>query len=361
MAEPAVYCALSDHGFGHATRAASIMAHVRRLDPAVRVVFVGSAPRWLLEQYMSGVFELRPCALDVGVAQSDSLTIDFEETDRRLSALRERREEIVAGEAEYAARAGVGLVVGDIPPLAASVAQAAEVPCWMVGNFGWDFIYGEWGGRFVEHAAWIADCYRKCDRLFRPPFHEPMTAFDAVTEVGLTGGDPRFAPDELRAELGIRRTRERTVLLTFGGLGLSRMPYEAVAAHEDWLFLTHDAAAPELANLVRVPSRRLRPVDLMPLCSRVIGKPGYSTYSEATRLGVPIVAVPRTGFPEAEILLEGIRDHAYHQLLVSGEEFFEGSWDFLDEEPSPPCDPSPIALDGSEAVARQIVEYLEGT
>jgi len=54
------------------------------------------------------------------------------------------------------------------------------------------------GGEFIEIADWIKDCFSQCDRLFRLPFHEPMSAF-VITDVGLTGGSPRYQADALRA------------------------------------------------------------------------------------------------------------------------------------------------------------------
>jgi len=49
----------------------------------------------------------------------------------------------------------VGLILADIPPLAAVIAKSAGIPCWMSSNFGWDFIYRAWGGEFIEFADWI--------------------------------------------------------------------------------------------------------------------------------------------------------------------------------------------------------------
>ncbi len=66
----------------------------------------------------------------------------------------------------------------------------------MASNFGWDLIYRPWGGEFVEIADWIVDCFSQCDQLFRLPLHEPMSAFPVVTDVGFTGGSPRYTLEE---------------------------------------------------------------------------------------------------------------------------------------------------------------------
>jgi hypothetical protein len=186
-----------------------------------------------------------------------------------------------------------------------------------------------------------------------------MSAFGTVKDVGLTGGTPRFAPLELRSELHIRHPVERTALLAFGGLGLDTMPYDRIAARTDWCFLAFDEGAPDLPNVVQIPKRSTRPLDVMPICGRVIGKPGYSTFSEAARLGVPIVTFPRPGFAEAQVLVDGVADHCYHQILDRGD-FFTEPWHFLDGEPDPPNRGATLGRDGSETVAQEIVSFLAG-
>jgi hypothetical protein len=49
-----------------------------------------------------------------------------------------------------------------------------------------------------------------------------MSAFPNITDVGLPGGSPRYNLDELREKLSLTAPPEKIVLLTFGGLGLSK-------------------------------------------------------------------------------------------------------------------------------------------
>lgn len=346
-------------------------------------MMVTTAPRWLLESYIDGDFIQRQRAFDVGVIQSDSLTMDKEATLAKLKEIRAKENSIIASEVNFIRQNKVDLVLADIPPLAARIAKYAGIPCWMLSNFGWDFIYEPWGGEFVEIADWIAGCFGECDRLFRLPLHEPMSAFPNIIDVGLTGGTPRYDEAELKEYFGITTPPEKTVLLTFGGLGLDKLPYQNLERFPDWQFITFDANAPELPNLINIknlptkitgnsppedPSvksvtksaaNRIRPVDLMPICRQVISKPGYSTFAEALRLETPIVSVSREGFAEAAILLQGIEDYSQHQIITPGE-FFEGDWEFLRQPLAPPRKSEKLDKKGSEAIARYVVEFLGG-
>lgn len=357
MPYPILYAAITNHGFGHATRTASILAEVKRLAPEVLVILATTAPRWLLESYLHDDFILRTVSFDVGVVQQDSLTMDKAATLEQWRRIRQRAARTIAAETDFLRQNRVGLVLADIPPLASAIAHAAEVPCWMVSNFGWDFIYRPWGEEFTELADWIGEQFSQCDRLFRLPFHESMAAFPHITDVGLTGGTPRYTTAELRDRFAITTPRERTIMLTFGGLGLSQLPYEGLTQFPDWQFITFDRNAPALPNLLMVGDRQYRPVDVMPLCDRIVSKPGYGTFAEACRLECPIVSITREDFAEAALLIHGIRQYAHHQIL-SPKELMSGDWSFLHHALEPPQQPTPLPKDGNQTIAHALVEYL---
>ncbi|MEA5550190.1 glycosyl transferase [Anabaena cylindrica UHCC 0172] len=358
MKRPILYIAITNHGFGHSTRTASIAATIQKLCPEVLLIFVTTAPRWLLESYIKGDFILRQRAFDLGVVQTDSLTMDKPATLAKLQEIKKKQNSLIASEVNFIRQNRVNLILADIPFLAAGFAKAANIPCWMTSNFSWDFIYRNWGGEFIEIADWISDWYTKSDRLFRLPFHEPMSAFPNIIDIGLTGGSPHFSTDEIRRTWGITAPPEKTILLTFGGLGLQAIPYHNVSQFLDWQFITFDAAAPDLPNLIKVQNRQYRPVDFMPICGRVVSKPGYSTFAEATRLEIPIVTIPRDDFAEAALLLAGIKNYNHHQILTPTE-FFQGNWDFLHDSPQPPNQSQPIAKDGNETIANAVINYFQ--
>jgi hypothetical protein len=368
MSRPSLYIAITNHGFGHAVRAASVAAAIQQLNPEILLILVTTAPRWLLESYIPGDFIHRPRAFDVGVIQSDSITMDQNATLEKLRHIRAQQNSIIASEVNFIRQNRIGLMLADIPPLATLIAKAAGIPCWMMSNFGWDFIYRAWGGEFIEIADWIGDCFSQCDRLFRLPLHEPMSAFPVIEEMGLTGGTPHYSPEELRRRFNITAPPEKTVLLTFGGLGLQQIPYDNIRQFPDWQFISFDIQTPDFPNLIKIknssspplspsPLPPLRPVDFMPICGRVISKPGYSTFSEALRLDIPIVSLTREGFAESPLLIEGIQNHGYHQIITPFD-FFQSNWEFLHQPLQTPRKSQPLDKGGTEAIARTILNYF---
>lgn len=358
MSRPVLYIAITNHGFGHAVRASSVAAAIQQLCPEILLVLVTTTPRWLLDTYIPGDFIHRPRALDIGIIQSDSLTMDKAATLEKLRQIRAAANSIVAGEVNFIRTNRVGLILADIPPLAAMLAKTAGIPCWMLSNFGWDFIYRDWGGEFAEIADWISECYGMCDRLFRLPFHEPMSAFPNITDMGLTGGTPRYSSQELRDKFNLSAPPEKTALLTFGGLSLQGIPYHTLSQFPDWQFITFDEQAPDLPNLQKVSGKQYRPVEFMPLCGRVVSKPGFSTFAETIRIGSAIATITRDDFAETPLLLEGIQNYAYHQILTPTD-FFQGNWEFLSHSPTPPKQSQSVAKDGTEAIAKAVINYYQ--
>lgn len=76
-------------------------------------------------------------------------------------------------------------------------------------------------------------------------------------------------------------------MVAFGGLGLSLDP-ALFGRWPDHHFLVSDpGVAAAAANTTLIPAD-LRPLELLPLCGRVITKPGYSTFCEALSQGTGI-------------------------------------------------------------------------
>jgi hypothetical protein len=121
------------------------------------------------------------------------------------------------------------------------------------------------------------------------------------------------------------------------------------------VLLGPDAALAQEPNGRCFPSG-VRPLDLMPLCSRLITKPGYSSFCEALSQGVGIHLVRRSGFAEAPVLEAVLRRHGHHRLLEP-EAFERGGWE-LDQPLLAPSE-GPLPNDGATTAALALVELAE--
>lgn len=355
---PVLYCPITNHGFGHCTRIASVLAVIQKLRPDYQLIVATTAPQWLLQEYLQRPFIYRPCTLDVGVVQSDSLTMDKSATLDKWQTLWQNSPQVIAQEIEFLNQKKVDLVLADIPHLAVSIAHGAGVPCWMMSNFGWDFIYRSWGDSFTAISDWLASCYEKCDRLFRLPFCEPMSRFPQIIDTGLTGVETNFSASQIQEKLELI-PHKINVLLTFGGLSLQAIPYNNVTNFSSYQFITFDQNAPNLPNL-RVVDRqwKIRPIDVMQVCDRVVTKPGYGTLAEVYRSHKSLICLTREDFAEADLLLRGAENHFAH-LIISPQEFYRGDWSFLEMDILSPKLQESLAIDGEYTIAHNVIDFLE--
>jgi hypothetical protein len=95
----------------------------------------------------------------------------------------------------------------------------------------------------------------------------------------------------------------------------------------------------------------------MPLCGRVFSKPGFSTFAEAMRLEIPVVSLTRDDFSEAQVLLTGLKDYSYHQI-VTPQDFFESNWKFLEMPLTPPQKAEKLDKNGADAIAKEILKFF---
>lgn len=345
-----LYVCISGHGFGHGSRVASVLSALHRQEPSWRIVLSTPLPaKFLALAFAEIPFEQRPLRWDVGVMQADALGADPDATLAALEAVEQHMPEQIEQELAWLQKQRDSvLVLADVPPAAARLASALEAPLVWMGNFGWDAIYRPMSGAFTAWADRSLEHYRQGTAVIRCPFAMEMDWGLPSEDIGLTAGRPRLDPGRLRDRLGLTSALERTVLMGFGGLGL-QLDSKLFERWPEHHFLVSDPGLHcEAVNVTVIPED-LRPLELMPLCSRVITKPGYSTFCEAMAMGLGVHLVHRDGFAEAQVLEEALQRHAPHRLLSRGQ-LEQGDWQL--DLPLMPASGAGLSPDGAEQAAR---------
>ena len=325
-----IYLCLSSHGFGHAARQATVLSALHQLQPSWRLVVSSLVSADFLKLVFGAVpVEHRSVGWDVGMIQADALGVDHEKTLSCLKALDSSLPQRVDKEAAWIAKQKTPvLVVGDIPPSAAVLAERLGAPLVWMGNFGWDDIYEPLGALFSEFALAARAHYQTGELLLRCPFSLAMEWGLKEQELGVTVSALRELPSQLLHHL--EQIHHPLVLVGFGGLGVAIDPalFRLWPNHH---FLMPAPVAPNLRvrfqseiNVTLLPES-VRPFDVMPYCDRHLGKPGYSTFCEALSQELGMHVVERDGFAEAPVLMDGLRRYGNHRIL-SREAFAQGQW-----------------------------------
>ena len=279
----AVLC--SAHGFGHLTRQLAICEQLVQLGARPEVFT--AAPGEVVHDYLPDL-PVIPWTIDVGIAQSDSVTEDLPRT-RQLLAQRCSEQAI---QALVEALADFDLAVVDTAPPALEACRRRGLPCVAVGNFDWAWTYAhypqlqDWSRRF---ARWQAP--HRAIRLQPGP---PLSHFSQVREVGLVA---RTRP--------AHRLPAGSVLVSFGGFGLNDLG--------DLL-----PQLPGVTWVLSPPMQRLERPDVLWVegvsypalvagADLVLTKPGYGILAEASAAGTPLAWIPRGAFPEAQFLVRALK------------------------------------------------------
>ncbi len=320
---------VSPHGFGHAARAAAIMAAIRDCDPDMHFDIVTQVPAWFFADSIPGGFDYHDVCTDLGLVQHSALSADLDASLRHLDAF------LPFDAAQIASLAirltACQLVICDIAPMGIAVAQHLGVPSILVENFTWDWIYRPYVDAypgFSRHIDYLASLFAAADyHVQTEPVCEPQPCHLTTRPISRR---PTTPPTDIRERLQIAAPADTPmVLLTMGGIPES---YPFVQQLNDrfpdlaFIIPSGGNERQRLGNVQMLPPRSafFHP-DLVQACDVVVGKAGYSTVAEVYAAGVPFGYILRDAFREACILAAFIREQM-HGMAVSESAFQSGEW-----------------------------------
>lgn len=357
---------ISAHGFGHAVRVGAVLRAFHARLPDVPILVRAAVDPAFLAAELDVPCRIAPARLDVGVVQADSLSPDPAATLSAARALCEHAASLIADELAALSPERPAVVLADIPALAFDVAAALGVPGIAMANFTWDWIYAAYAGDWPAFAPVIAALrasYAQATLLLRLPWHGEMPAFARVRDVPLVARRPRLDPDAVRRRLGLP-PRDRIVLLSFGGFGLS-LPEVPRRAGVTFVATESARAQDAPAGCRTLTNRELRTAgvryeDLVAASDAVLTKPGYGIVADCCAAGTPIVYTDRGPFAEYPILVEAIRAHLPHAFLPSAD-LVAGRWGAaLDSVLDVPRRSPSVDLSGAEQVADVLAAHCSG-
>jgi hypothetical protein len=359
---PVAWCAISSHGLGHAAQAVPVLNELGRAVPNLRVMLRTQVPAWFFQDRLAVDWTLSPAQQDIGCVQRGPLQIDVATTWEAHARFHADWSRTLDGEVRAITTARPDIVLSDISYLAIQAGKRTGVPTVGFGNLSWDQILeplatpGDVAQQ--EILAHIRQAYAHVDLMIRVAPGLSLPAFPKIADVGPIG-DPRTPePDALRRAVGATPD-ERVVLIAFGGIALTSLPFERLEQMTGYRFI--------VAGFVPQSSARCHAADSTPLSFRtllasadlIVTKPGYSTVIEAVALGKPIVYVRRYNFADEQALVDYLHRHGRGAEL-SAADFAEGRWrTALATAESAPTSahPAPPATGAAEA-AHLLARYL---
>jgi L-arabinokinase len=342
---------ISGHGFGHASRSIEVIRALIERRPQLRVLVKTTAPKWLFDLANVPGISYEAFETDVGMTQTDSLSMDIADTARRAADFYRDVDALADDEAAFLRSVNAALVVGDIPPLAHAAAARAGVPSIAIGNFTWDWIY-EGYATFLRDAPGviqaIRDGYRHADRALRLPMHGGFATIADVVDI------PMIARRSIRSRAETRRLMHVTgdrpfVLASFGGYGLD-IPFDEIARREHLTVLSPGAALPPPLSYQ----------DLVAAADVVLTKPGYGIVSECVANDAPLLYTSRGPFVEYDVFVAEM-PRVLRCRFMPQDDLRSGRWrPHIEALLAQAAPPERAAVNGAAIAAATILDLVNG-
>ena len=353
---PLIWAAISSHGFGHAAQVVPVLNALGRLLPGLHVILRTTVPASFFRDQLLIPWELMAAQQDIGCIQDGPLTIDVEATwlehERFHATWNDRLQQEVT--AMKAARPD--LVLADTPYLALAAGKAAAIPTVALASFTWDLVLSEYvAPPAIDSSALlhsIRQSYAQADVALRLVPAPKIDVFQRIHTIGPIAEPASPARDQLARVLTLT-PRERTVLVGFGGIPMTSLPFVDLEQLTGYRFLFD---GPILSGSTKFLSTHSLPFSFKTLMASVdviMTKPGYGTILEAVELQQPLLYVRRYNFADEPPLVDYL--HRYGRgVELSIDDFMRGRWKPALQQAlaSPvPSLPAPSPTGGAEAAA----------
>jgi len=323
-----IACFISPHGFGHAARAAGIMASIHEIDSSIRFEVFTTVPSWFFQSSLSGPFTYHSLLTDIGLMQKTPLREDLNKTLQCLNDFLPFDHSQISTLGQMINRLRCELIICDIAPMGISVAKEAHIPSVLVENFTWDWIYQEYTSHDIqinEHVVYLRRLFDAADHHVQT---EPVCCYRVADLTTLpVSRKVRTPAREIRKELRLPWD-SKVVMITMGGIPQHYTFLEKLANQRDVYFVVPGGShAMEIRdNLVLLPhhSDFFHP-DLINACDAVVGKLGYGTLAEVYHAGIPFGYISRPSFRESAILAAYVEKEMIG-VAIEETEFQAGGW-----------------------------------
>jgi hypothetical protein len=334
-----------------------VIRALNEIRPDRQVYVRTTAPRWLFPEavnYSRG-------SIDVGIVQQDSLAMDIEATLEQCRSLLNDAPGVIAQELAFIRRHAIGLVAGDIPALAFEIAARAGIPSAAITNFAWTEIYREYARELPQFGpiiAQMAQFYGRATILLALPYSLAADVFPRKEAIPWIARQSQIDKQTARKEFGLP-AGAIIVLLSFGGLGLQRLPWEKLKLMRDFLFVVSADEHEIDGNIFAIPEAQHHYQDLVRAVDVVVTKPGYGIVADVISHRAPVLYTDRGGFPEYPHLVQALHDCATAEFIPQSELLAGNIAPYLTRllkrEPHWPV----VALNGAQVAAEKLLALME--
>ena len=310
MTSPHILLAVSAHGYGHLSQVAPVVNALRERLPGARLTVQGAFSRLLVAGRIDADFELITEAADVGFAMHGPTEIDWPATRSWFQDFHRQWDSRLEAEMALLRQHRVDLVIADIPYLPLAAAQRLGIPAVAYSSLNWvDSLLenSEVADSLQQEIARMRSVYTQADLFIQPQPSIPMAWLktlhgDNRAPVAPVCAMPRNRRRELNHRLGLDPSK-KLVLVSLGGIPMSRgLTHWPRLEQAQWLVDARDLKRTE--GVFTTEGLDWPFPDLIGSADLLLTKPGYGTFTEAARCGIPVLNIAREDWAESRYLIQ---------------------------------------------------------
>jgi len=336
-----------------------------RLLPGLHAILRTTVPASFFQNRLMIPWELSPIQQDIGCIQDGPLTIDVEATWREHERFHSTWNDRLHQEVTAMKAAQPDVVLADTPYLALAAGKAAAIPTVALASFTWDLILSDFvAPPSIDKAGLlhsIRQSYAQADIALRITPAPKMDVFQLINDISPIAEPAAPTRRQLATVLALS-PGERTVLVGFGGIPITSLPFANLEQLTGYRFLFDGPILPDSTRFVSTHSLPFSFKSLMASVDIIMTKPGYGTIIEAVELQQPLLYVRRYNFADEPPLVDYL-DRYGRGVELSAADFVRGRWEpglqqvWASPAPSWPA-PSPTGgAEGAALIAQQLSKF----
>jgi len=357
---PLIWCAISGHGYGHASQVVPVLNELGRRHPTLTVLLRTTVPAHFFANRLRVPWELSVQEQDVGCVQQGPLTIDVPATWQAYFNFHDTWDRRVFEECEALKKFTPDLVLSNISYLALEAGSRVGISAIALASLSWDHVLHEFvdprnpeHGHIVRH---IQEVYSGAELVIRLAPSLALDSFERHCDVGPIGYSPSGTRSSSR-NIG-KGSEGPLVLVALGGVPLDSLPFESIDQLSPYQFLLDLSLPTRFSRLSSTHDVNLSFTELVGASDIILSKPGYGTVIESVAAGKPFIYVRRNNFADEGVLVDYA--HRYGQAYeLSMDNFYSGTWrDALEGVQALPGPSEPPPESGVSAAADIVDSYL---
>ncbi|MCB5191196.1 hypothetical protein LG198_10695 [Methylobacillus arboreus] len=303
---------ISGHGYGHVAQIAPVLNQLAQDYPDIELIVCSAVSEAFLRSRIHAGFAYRQRSADFGMLMKSALEVDTAASIGAYLDFHADWDARVEREQAWIASQEADAVLSNVAYLPLAAASKLGLPALATCSLNWADILRHYADdtALYDVQRQIREAYA-CARSFlrlEPSMSMPWLNCHEVGPVADIVEDKR---DLILQRLGLDTAdQHKLVLVGMGGINTEIDPASFPALPGvHWLLPQAWMQGLRRADLHALESLQEHFSILLASSDLVLTKPGYGTFVEAACHGIPVLYVPRDGWPEQDCLVSWLETH----------------------------------------------------